>query len=58
LPEPEQVHALDDLQVASYLINPSQGDHSLADLAIKHGFVSDDCILVIEGVPHAQLVKM
>ena len=28
------------------------------EVAVKHGFVSDNCVLVIEGVPHAQLVKM
>lgn len=38
VPEPEDVAHLDDLQVASYLVNPSQGDHSLADLAVKHGY--------------------
>jgi DNA polymerase-1 len=32
----ESVH-LDDLQLISYLVNPTQGDHSLTDLALKHG---------------------
>ena len=26
--------------------------------AVKHGFVSADCVLVIGGVPHAQMARM
>ena len=28
------------------------------EVAMKHGFVSGDCVIVIEGIPHAQMVKM
>jgi DNA polymerase-1 len=38
LPNPEDVNQLDDLQLASYLVNPTQGDHSLTDLALQHGY--------------------
>lgn len=27
-------------------------------LAIKHKFIDENCVLRIEGVPHAQMVKM
>lgn len=28
------------------------------ETAIKHGFIDPNCVIYIEGVPHAQLVKM
>ncbi|HUS56965.1 MAG TPA: DUF424 family protein [Thermoplasmata archaeon] len=28
------------------------------DVAVRHGFVDPECILVIGGVPHAQMVRM
>ncbi|UCE45427.1 MAG: DUF424 family protein [Methanobacteriota archaeon] len=28
------------------------------DMAVKHGFVDPECILVIDGVPHAQMARM
>lgn len=28
------------------------------DIAIKHGFVDPSCVLVIGGVPHAQMARM
>ena len=28
------------------------------EVAMKHGFVSVDCVMLIEGIPHAQMVKM
>lgn len=37
LPQPADMQAIDDLFLASYLVNPSQGDHSLADIATRHG---------------------
>lgn len=27
-------------------------------IAVKHGFVDPSCVLVIEGVPHAQIAKL
>ena len=27
-------------------------------LAVRHGFVDPDCVLVIDGVPHAQMARM
>ena len=27
-------------------------------LAIRHGIIDEECILYIDGVPHAQMVKM
>lgn len=27
-------------------------------LAVKHNYIDSDCVIVIEGVPHAQLTKM
>ncbi|MBM4237709.1 MAG: DUF424 family protein [Euryarchaeota archaeon] len=27
-------------------------------VAVEHNFISDDCVLVVAGVPHAQMVKM
>jgi len=28
------------------------------DIAIRHGFVDPDCVLMIGGVPHAQMARM
>jgi len=28
------------------------------EIAIKHGYVDPDCVLVIGGVPHAQMARM
>jgi len=28
------------------------------EVAVKHGFVDADCVLVIDGVPHAQMARM
>lgn len=28
------------------------------EAAVKHGFVDADCVIVIGGVPHAQMVRM
>lgn len=28
------------------------------EVAIRHGFVDPKCVLVIEGVPHAQMARM
>lgn len=28
------------------------------DVAIKHGFVDPECVLLIGGVPHAQMARM
>jgi hypothetical protein len=28
------------------------------DIAIKHGFVDGACVLMIDGVPHAQIARM
>ena len=33
------------------------GEHAVG-VAIKHGFVKADCVLVIDGVPHAQMARM
>lgn len=28
------------------------------DIAVKHGLVDPECVLVIDGVPHAQIARM
>lgn len=33
------------------------GERTVA-VAVKHRFIDEECILYIDGVPHAQLVKM
>ena len=30
----------------------------VVEIAIRHGFVDPDCVLVIDGIPHAQMARM
>ncbi|MDD1768957.1 MAG: DUF424 family protein [Methanomassiliicoccales archaeon] len=32
--------------------------HRTISIAAKHNYINEDCVLMIAGVPHAQMVKM
>ena len=54
-------HRVDEKALVAYLEEATIANlvgKRTVDCAIKHGFVNPECVLFIDGVPHAQMVKM
>jgi len=54
-------HRIDEKVLVAYLKEATIANlvgKRTVECAIKHGYVNPECVLVIGGVPHAQIVKM
>ncbi|HID25524.1 MAG TPA: DUF424 family protein [Thermoplasmata archaeon] len=54
-------HRIDEKALITYLEEATIANlvgKRTVECAIRHGYVNPECVLFIEGVPHAQIVKM
>ncbi|HEC86892.1 MAG TPA: DUF424 family protein [Thermoplasmatales archaeon] len=54
-------HRIDEKVLVAYLKEATIANlvgKRTVECAIKHGYVNPECVLVIGGIPHAQIVKM
>jgi hypothetical protein len=54
-------HRIDEKALVAYLEEATIANlvgKRTVECAVKNGFVDPDCILVVDGTPHAQVVKM